>query len=348
MCGSSFETLDMSTHAPLKLKCSLTSSLISYLGKSTGAGALSIWTHHLQNIQNLNYTSPGYSGPALKLLAGVQVENAYAAAREFGYVLVGGDCATVGVAGGYVQGGGHSALSSKFGMGADSTLEFEVVDGQGNLLTASPTQNPDLYWALSGGGGGTYGVVYSVTLRAHPDTHVTGAMVQFNSTNATKDAYYEAIEVYHGLVPTYTAAGATTIGSISSQSFSLTPMTLPNGTADEMNALLKPLRDKLDSLSIPYSCNVKSFPNWYSFYMTMIEPNPTQMVQNAQYGGWFIPSEVVENQNSNLTAAVRAIVEDGVDFTGIGINATSKFTPAPLNAVHPSWRSSAISVILTS
>ena len=309
---------------------------------------MAIWTHHLQDISFLNYTSSGYSGPAFKLFAGVQVEPAYATAHERGLTLVGGDCATVGVAGGYTQGGGHSALTSKFGMGADQTLEFQVVDGQGQLRTASRAQNSDLYWALNGGGGGTYGVVYSVTVRAHPDFPVTGVTLSFNSTNATKEAYYSAIEEFHSLVPTYTAAGATTIGAVSADSFSLTPMTYPNANKDDADKLTKSLRSKLDSLSIPYSYNATSFPDWYSLYMAMIEPNPTQLVQNGQYGGWFIPTDVVEHQNHNLTTAMRTIVEDGVAFVGIGINASTKFTPAPVNAVHPSWRNSTMSVIISS
>ena len=323
-------------------------SSLSYLGKSTGAGALSIWTHHLQDIEFVTYNSSDYSGPAFKLFAGVQVESAYAAASKRGFTLVGGDCATVGVAGGYIQGGGHSALNSMFGIAADHTLEFQVVDGQGQLRTASRTQNSDLYWALSGGGGGTYGVVYSVTLRAHRDLPVTGVVLNFNSTNSTKDAYYEAIEEYHSLIPSYTAAGVSTIGAVSSGSFSLTPMTLPNATVDDANTLLKSFRDKLDSLSIPYFYNATHFPSWYSFYMAMIEPNPTQLVHNAQYGGWFIPSSVIERQNSNLTTAMRTIVEGGAAFVGIGVNASVKVTPPPLNAVHPSWRTSAMSVILSS
>ena len=322
--------------------------MISYLGKSTGSGALSIWTHHLQSIEYLDYTSPDYNGPAFKLLAGVQVEGAYAAAHKHGLVLVGGDCASVGVAGSYVQGGGHSALSSIFGMAADQTLDFQVVDGGGRLRNATGASNSDLYWALSGGGGGTYGVVYSVTLRAHKDFPVTGVVLQFNSTKAKTEEFYEAIEEYHSLVPTYTAAGASTIGAVSVDSFLLTPMACPNMTEDDTHLLLKSLRNKLDSLSIPYFYNVTSFPDWHSFYMTMIKPNPTQLVQDAQYGGWFIPSNIIEHHNANLTSAMRAIVKTGGSFVGIGINASSKFSPPRRNAVHPSWRNSPLLVNLES
>ena len=64
--------------------------------------------------------------------------------------------------GGYVQGGGHGPLAASYGLAADNTLEFEVVTVDGRHLIASPIQNSDLYWALSGGGAGNYAVVLSL------------------------------------------------------------------------------------------------------------------------------------------------------------------------------------------
>lgn len=93
-----------------------------------------------------------YRGPAIKLGAGVAGYEAYAAAEAAGYRVVGGDCPTVGISGGYTQGGGHSLLNSAYGMAADQVLEWEVVTTQGEHLIATPTENEDLYWALSGGG----------------------------------------------------------------------------------------------------------------------------------------------------------------------------------------------------
>lgn len=65
-----------------------------FLGKSTGAGSLSIWTHNLKSIQVLkNYKSAGgYQGPAFKLGAGVQVYELYETAEKEGYTAVGGEC----------------------------------------------------------------------------------------------------------------------------------------------------------------------------------------------------------------------------------------------------------------
>ena len=139
----------------------------SYLGKSTGKGGLAIWTHNLKSIEFLDYKSKNYNGPAIKMGAGVQAFEAYYAANAKGLRIVGGFCPTVGLAGGYSQGGGHSMLASTYGLAADQTLEWEVVTADGELITASPAENSDLYWALSGGGGGTYGVVLSLTSKAH-------------------------------------------------------------------------------------------------------------------------------------------------------------------------------------
>lgn len=58
---------------------------------------------------------------------------------------------SVGFSGGYIQGGGHSVLSSMLGLAADSVLSYEVITTTGNFVTASPTENKDLYWAMSGG-----------------------------------------------------------------------------------------------------------------------------------------------------------------------------------------------------
>lgn len=61
-----------------------------YLGKSLGAGALSLWMHNMRDIDFLpDYKGPGYSGPALKLAAGVTVREAYEAAEKYNVTILG-------------------------------------------------------------------------------------------------------------------------------------------------------------------------------------------------------------------------------------------------------------------
>jgi FAD/FMN-containing dehydrogenase len=141
------------------------------MGKSTGAGGLAVWMHHLTTrewIPKYNNSCSTYDGPAVKVQAGVIDDVLEEDAEARGQVVVAGQCPvrmvldailskplmnekTVGFTGGYIQGGGHSVLSSLYGMAADQILEFEVITTEGKFVRASANTNADLFWALSGG-----------------------------------------------------------------------------------------------------------------------------------------------------------------------------------------------------
>jgi FAD/FMN-containing dehydrogenase len=80
----------------------------------------------------------------------------------------------VGVAG-LVQSGGFSSFSKGFGTGACGLLEAEVVTADGRVRIANPCSNPELFWALKGGGGGSFGVITRLTLRTHELPEFFGA-----------------------------------------------------------------------------------------------------------------------------------------------------------------------------
>ena len=61
---------------------------------------------------------------------------------------------TVGIAGGFLQGGGHSAYTSYYGLAADQVLSIQAVTSDGRFVTADFETNTDLFWAFRGGGGG--------------------------------------------------------------------------------------------------------------------------------------------------------------------------------------------------
>ena len=119
------------------------------LGRSTGTGALSVWMHNLDSINVIEEISTdNYTGPAVEIGAGVTGAALAKSLDGTNLAVVSGECPSVGAAGGFLQGGGHSTLSTSFGLGADQTLIFEVVTAGGDIVKASPTQNTDLYWAL--------------------------------------------------------------------------------------------------------------------------------------------------------------------------------------------------------
>ena len=281
--------------------------------------------------------------------AGVQAFEAYAAAHTHGLSVTGGECPTVGLAGGYTQGGGHSALASTYGLAADQTLEWEVVTGTGAFVRATPdNEHADLYWALSGGGGGTYGVVWSLTAKAHIDVPVSGANLTFSSEGLATETFYEAVTAWHENLPRLVERGAMTVYYISSAAFTLTPFTGPGISAAEAKELLQPFLDALHRLGIQYiMTGPTDFPTYLDEYNTFQLPLE---VSTAQYGGRLIPREVVETNNDALTAAIRTIneQESSPTFIGVGLNVNRSVAGNVDNAVLPAWRETLIDgVIIT-
>jgi FAD/FMN-containing dehydrogenase len=99
--------------------------------------------------------------------AGARLIDVYATLAQVGVALPAGSCPTVGIAG-LTLGGGVGVLGRKFGLTCDNLLAAEVVLADGRVLTCDATHDPDLFWALRGGGGGNFGVVTSFSFQVHP------------------------------------------------------------------------------------------------------------------------------------------------------------------------------------
>ena len=128
-----------------------------FLGKSTGGGALSVWLHYLKDFQYLPYVRNGnYTGKAVRVGAGLQGYDLFRLMESKNITLVTADGSTVGAYGGYMQGGGYSAISSLYGLAADQVLSMEVVTADGRFVIADRYTNRDLFWAMRGGGGGWF------------------------------------------------------------------------------------------------------------------------------------------------------------------------------------------------
>ncbi|MGH7780268.1 MAG: FAD-dependent oxidoreductase [Candidatus Binataceae bacterium] len=173
----------------------------SYQGTSNAPDSLLIWTRHMNDIamhpgfvpQGCEHTMA--SQPAVTLGAGTIDIQAYEAVTTTGGKYVqGGGCLTVGLAG-LVQGGGFGSYSKHYGTAAASLLEAEIVTADGQIRIANACTNPDLFWALKGGGGGTFGVVSKMTLRTHDLPEFFGS-ASFKVKAASDDAFRRLIREF--------------------------------------------------------------------------------------------------------------------------------------------------------
>jgi FAD/FMN-containing dehydrogenase len=99
----------------------------------------------------------------------------------------GGGCTDVGVAG-LIQSGGFGSFSKGFGTAASGLLEAEIVTADGQVRNVNACSDPDLFWAIKGGGGGTFGVVTRLTLRTHDLPSYFGA--SWGKIRAQSDAAF--------------------------------------------------------------------------------------------------------------------------------------------------------------
>jgi FAD/FMN-containing dehydrogenase len=145
----------------------------SYLGCSNAPDSLLIWTRAMNDVVVHDaFTPQGCDGkcaavPAVSVGGGaIWIDVYHAVSVLGGRYAQGGGCADVGVAG-LVQGGGFGSLSKGFGTAGASLIEAEVVTADGRIRVVNAHRDPDLFWALKGGGGGNFAVITRLTLRTH-------------------------------------------------------------------------------------------------------------------------------------------------------------------------------------
>ncbi|HVU30295.1 MAG TPA: FAD-binding oxidoreductase [Sphingomicrobium sp.] len=177
----------------------------SYFGNSNAADSLLVWTRRMQDVElHDGFVASGAPAqtagqPAVSIGAGAIWGRVYnAVAVKGGRYVQGGGCLTVGVAG-FVQGGGFGHLSKQFGTGAGNLIEAEVVTADGRVRTVNRFRDPDLFFALRGGGGGTFGIVTRLTLRTHPLPSTIGAIllsIQARNDRAWRELLERTMEFY--------------------------------------------------------------------------------------------------------------------------------------------------------
>ncbi|KAF8260277.1 FAD-binding domain-containing protein [Lactarius quietus] len=155
------------------LRVVIKSSGHDYLGRSTAKNSLLLWTAYIRNVTFTDHflVCGVDQGSAVTVSAGIGLEELYAATEAQNKIYVGGGAVTVSPAGGYIQGAGHSPFSPIYGLAADN---FLALGGEPQL---TPTFSPLVFWALRGGGAGSWGVIIDATLRTFPIFNATAHLV---------------------------------------------------------------------------------------------------------------------------------------------------------------------------
>ena len=153
----------------------------SYPGWSAGNDSLVIDVRPLARVR----VAAGSGGRVLATIgAGVPLGRVYSTLTAQGRGLAAGSCGTVGVAG-LTLGGGQGIVSRAHGLTCDAVTSMRVVLADGRVVTATADEEPDLFWALRGGGGGHLGVVTSFTFETFAAPTVSTAYLQWPLDAAT-------------------------------------------------------------------------------------------------------------------------------------------------------------------
>ncbi|KAI1807546.1 FAD-binding domain-containing protein [Daldinia bambusicola] len=328
-------------------------------GRSVGAGSLSIWTHHLKAMELISsYKLRPYNGMAVHFGAGVESWEEKNFMAAFNVTVVSPGCGTVGGVGGWMSSGGHTTLTSKVGLGADQVLSLGVVTASGRFVTANPYTNQDLFFALRGGGGGTYGVVTSAIMKAYPPINVTSSSLSLtvspssNTTNPTPgmltdpEMFWRGVGTYYRFAAKVLDAGGygfSYIYPLPNNSFRFTTSSsFIDVTPAFAREFMQPLYDDLRGLGINITNPPLPFTSLYGQPSSGIGPSPG----NTRYRSRLLPREnwdddALWNQTMRaIRTATEAGFERGFYFHGTLASPTEDVAgwPGAGNAVNPAWR----------
>ncbi|KFG86746.1 hypothetical protein MANI_023527 [Metarhizium anisopliae] len=161
------------------------------------------------DITHIDFVDVSADKTTARVGAGIRLGALYTALNLHGRDWPGGICPTVGLSG-FLGAGGFNMQMRTLGLGVDHVVAAEVVLANGSLVNASPAENSDLFWAVRGGGGGSYGIVVEWTLKLsqfprssmvqikwhEPDSRVDLATRFFDWAPRTDPAFTSSVHVY--------------------------------------------------------------------------------------------------------------------------------------------------------
>lgn len=238
-------------------------------------------------------------------------------------------------------------------MAADQVLSMEVVLADGRFVTASATSNSDLFFALCGGGGSTFGVVTSLVLKVYPKIHVTTLKYALSTgPNVTAEQFWAALRIFFSGFITYTDKGnyeyffvtATGPGQFS---YTMAPWFAPGMSKIELQALVAPMFAKWAAIGVVVEPVYTEYTEFYDAWYASFPVEPFGVFNRVT--SRLLPKSSWQDE-TKLDATFKAFkesVEGGAYAICFNIAAAPK-TGYPDNGVNPAWRNTVMHVILAS
>ncbi len=192
-----------------------------------------------------------------------------------------------------------------------------MVTSTGDHLLANAHHHADLFWALRGGGGGTFGVITSVTYRTYPivPTVLATMVVSTNRTELTDDvktAFTELIRITTNLTDAGWGGYAMFESTGDTRGFSLGAL-VPNVSWEEANRTIMPYFDYVKSLAMSSDSSGETrngafkveggttteWPSFWSLYKHLM-PNTGQVGRNLELGSWLLPRDVLDGDHEHV------------------------------------------------
>jgi FAD/FMN-containing dehydrogenase len=324
-------------------KLSVKNSGHDYLTRSSRRGSLALWTRGLRSMEYQPAFVPSGcndgSAPARAITfgAGVNAEEALAFAHENGLVINVPSGNTIGISGGFLLNGGHGFLSNVLGLAADRVLQFTVVTPDGQVRKANRCTNPDLFWALRGGGSG-FGVVMDSTQLADVETPLSSVIIALqNPTTAQKKEFVSL------LVDNMLGWVQTGWGGSSSTSFLAMVNPLANATSAEkqLEPAIKYANASGGFVSVQ---SFNSFFDFYSFIQSQGLDYPTPVGSAIIPTSRLVPNTVLQSAKSRADV-VDAILKTEAAGIPTALMATTPLVYGQANgktSMHPAWYKSAM------
>ncbi|EIW53385.1 FAD-binding domain-containing protein [Trametes versicolor FP-101664 SS1] len=309
-----------------------------FLSRSAGADSLSLWMH---NFQDMSF-SPSFvpSGckkagvAAVTFGTGVLTRTLNEFADAHNVTIPGGADDSIAYGGGYVMGGGHSAFANAFGLAVDRVLQFEAVTPDGVHRVANACTEPDLFFALRGGGGSTFAVVLRVTMLGLPQLDSPVVVTAFKQ----KPSVEMQAKYIEFLVNNAFQLSSKGWGGYIAPNLGLTfvnPFISMDEAAEAMGDLRQLVESELNSTFL-----LQRETSYLSFYNQFVVPTTLPDDTPSALASRLIPASVF-NSTSSRAALSDALVAGAQRHT-----VTLLFAVAPyffkgndgLTSVTPAWR----------